>query len=93
MSLEGWPSGGTFSIPINQITGVKHMPASNAVKSQQQSKGASQSGRGGGQAEMEMSPTTDIMEYCKEYARQKPEMMALWCFGIGFVLGWKLKPW
>lgn len=39
------------------------------------------------------NPTTDLMEYCKEYARQKPEMFALWCFGVGFVLGWKLKPW
>jgi len=23
----------------------------------------------------------------------KPEAAALWCLGIGFVLGWKLKPW
>jgi len=23
----------------------------------------------------------------------EPEILALWCFGIGFVLGWKLKPW
>jgi len=35
----------------------------------------------------------DLVEYLKEYAREKPEMAALWCFGIGFVLGWKLKPW
>jgi exonuclease V gamma subunit len=29
----------------------------------------------------------------KEYARERPEVVALWAFGIGFVLGWKLKLW
>ena len=24
---------------------------------------------------------------------ERPEIVALWCFGIGFVLGWKLKLW
>lgn len=28
-----------------------------------------------------------------EYVREKPGVVALWCLGIGFVLGWKLKPW
>ena len=40
-----------------------------------------------------MRPSQDIVEYLREYAREKPEAVALWCFGIGFVLGWKLKPW
>jgi hypothetical protein len=35
----------------------------------------------------------DLVEYLKDYAREKPEVAMLWCFGIGFVLGWKLKPW
>jgi hypothetical protein len=35
----------------------------------------------------------DIVEYLREYARENPESAALWCFGIGFVLGWKLKLW
>jgi hypothetical protein len=35
----------------------------------------------------------DLIEYVTEYAREKPEVAALWCFGIGFILGWKLKPW
>ena len=35
----------------------------------------------------------DLIEYAKQYAREKPEAAALWCFGIGFILGWKLKPW
>jgi hypothetical protein len=40
-----------------------------------------------------MRPSQDIVEYLRQYAREKPEAVALWCFGIGFVLGWKLKPW
>ena len=40
-----------------------------------------------------MHPVEDILEYARAYAREKPEVVALWCFGIGFVLGWKLKPW
>lgn len=35
----------------------------------------------------------DLVEYMREYAREKPEVAMLWCFGIGFILGWKLKPW
>jgi hypothetical protein len=35
----------------------------------------------------------DSLEYLRDYAREKPESTALWCLGIGFVLGWKLKPW
>ncbi len=40
-----------------------------------------------------MRPADDIVTYLKTYAREKPDVAALWCFGIGFVLGWKLKPW
>ena len=29
----------------------------------------------------------------KQYAQERPEVVALWAFGIGFMLGWKLKPW
>ncbi|HEX5472860.1 MAG TPA: hypothetical protein VFW73_13295, partial [Lacipirellulaceae bacterium] len=35
----------------------------------------------------------DLIEYLKEYARDNPGAAALWCFGVGFILGWKLKPW
>ena len=35
----------------------------------------------------------DFVEYLRDYAREKPEVVALWAFGIGFILGWKLKPW
>ena len=40
-----------------------------------------------------MDPKTDVVEYLRAYARERPEVAALWCFGIGFILGWKLKPW
>ncbi len=41
----------------------------------------------------EMHPIQDTIEYMKEYARENPEHAALWIFGAGFLLGWKLKPW
>lgn len=41
----------------------------------------------------EISPLEDIVDYLKAYSRQKPEQAALVCIGLGFVLGWKLKPW
>ena len=33
------------------------------------------------------------LDLLREYGRERPEVIALWCFGIGFVLGWKLKLW
>ncbi len=36
---------------------------------------------------------SDLASHLKEYARQNPGAAALWCFGIGFVLGWKLRIW
>ena len=44
----------------------------------------------------EMEPAEmgrDMVQYLREYARENPESAALWCFGIGFVLGWKMKIW
>jgi len=35
----------------------------------------------------------DAWQYLREYAQEKPEVAAVWCLAIGFVLGWKLKPW
>lgn len=40
-----------------------------------------------------ISVTDAAVECFTQYAREKPEVVALWAFGIGFVLGWKLKPW
>lgn len=37
--------------------------------------------------------TNDVVEYLTDYAKQNPGYAALCCIGVGFVLGWKLKPW
>lgn len=29
----------------------------------------------------------------KHYAHERPEVVAYWCFGLGFLVGWKVKPW
>jgi hypothetical protein len=29
----------------------------------------------------------------KDYARERPEIVTMWAFGLGFVLGWKLRIW
>jgi hypothetical protein len=41
----------------------------------------------------ELKPFEDMVTYLREYARERPEVVALTCLGIGFILGWKLKPW
>jgi hypothetical protein len=44
-------------------------------------------------AENPKAMTHDVVEYLTEYAKQNPGCAALACLGVGFVLGWKLKPW
>ncbi len=34
-----------------------------------------------------------MVESVEDYARREPLKFAAWVFGIGFVLGWKIKPW
>jgi hypothetical protein len=41
----------------------------------------------------EMKIVDDLVLYFKKYARERPETLALACLGVGFVLGWRLKPW
>ena len=41
----------------------------------------------------ELQPLKDMMTYFRDYAKENPEVAALTCFGIGFILGWKLKMW
>jgi ElaB/YqjD/DUF883 family membrane-anchored ribosome-binding protein len=40
-----------------------------------------------------MQPIEDFVGYLRDYTRKNPETAALVCLGIGFVLGWRLKPW
>jgi hypothetical protein len=35
----------------------------------------------------------EAIDRLKQYARDEPVAFALCAFGIGFVLGWRLKPW
>jgi len=35
----------------------------------------------------------EALDRMKQFAREKPTTFALYALGIGFVLGWKLKPW
>lgn len=41
----------------------------------------------------DIRPFDDLWIYLKRYAEKKPATAALVCLGVGFVLGWKLKPW
>jgi hypothetical protein len=34
-----------------------------------------------------------LKELFREYARENPEVVAACCLGLGFALGWKLRPW
>lgn len=37
-------------------------------------------------------PARDLLGLAKDYAREKPDVAAMWCFALGVVVGWKLKP-
>ena len=41
----------------------------------------------------ELKPVDDMLAYLREYSRERPEIVAMTCLAIGFILGWKLKPW
>ncbi|GAA4453817.1 hypothetical protein [Novipirellula rosea] len=36
-------------------------------------------------------PAKDIMGRLSEYAHEKPDVAAMWCFGLGLIVGWKLR--
>lgn len=37
-------------------------------------------------------PAQDFLSLAKDYAREKPDVAAMWCFALGIIVGWKLKP-
>lgn len=37
-------------------------------------------------------PAKDLFGLLQDYAKSRPEVAAVWCFGLGLVLGWKLRP-
>ena len=56
------------------------------------SEGSAQTWRGE-YAQDHASPTEAALQFLRDYSRERPETVALWAFGLGFVLAWKLKPW
>ena len=64
------------------------------MQQRQQGSQFSKMGQGEGDQAQQMSEMgSDVINYLTEYTKQNPGYAALWCLGIGFVLGWKLKPW
>jgi ElaB/YqjD/DUF883 family membrane-anchored ribosome-binding protein len=51
------------------------------------------SGRASQPGSDHLSVLNDLQCYTKQYVQEQPETAALICLGIGFILGWKLKPW
>jgi len=39
------------------------------------------------------SMAADVTDSIRHYVHTQPEQAVLWALGIGFLLGWKLKPW
>ncbi|QDT01840.1 hypothetical protein K227x_02090 [Rubripirellula lacrimiformis] len=37
-------------------------------------------------------PAKDLISLAKAYAKDNPDVAACWAFGLGIVVGWKLKP-
>ncbi len=37
-------------------------------------------------------PARDLISLAKAYAKDNPDVAACWAFGLGVVVGWKLKP-
>ncbi|MCA9233972.1 MAG: hypothetical protein KDA44_00775 [Planctomycetales bacterium] len=69
------------------------MSTEYTVKPQNDIQSGSNRQQGAARRDDDLAPANDAVEYLKAYARQRPEVAALWCFGVGFILGWKLKPW
>ena len=36
-------------------------------------------------------PARDVFAALKAYAHDKPDVAAMWCFGLGLMVGWKLR--
>lgn len=44
-------------------------------------------------ADRDLTASEAAWECFRQYAHERPEAIAMWAFGVGFVLGWKLKLW
>lgn len=36
-------------------------------------------------------PASDLMTALSDYAKRKPDVAAMWCFGLGLLVGWRLR--
>lgn len=36
-------------------------------------------------------PAKDLFGLLQDYAKSRPEVAAVWCFGLGLFLGWRLR--
>lgn len=36
-------------------------------------------------------PAKDMFAALQSYAKQNPDVAAVWCFGLGVIVGWKLR--
>ena len=37
-------------------------------------------------------PARDLVGLLQDYARSRPEVAAVWCFGLGLFIGWRMRP-
>ncbi len=44
-------------------------------------------------ADPNLSAGEAAWECCRSFARERPELVAVWALGIGFLLGWRLRIW
>jgi len=36
-------------------------------------------------------PARDLVGLLQDYAKSRPDVAAVWCFGLGLFLGWRLR--
>lgn len=36
-------------------------------------------------------PAKDVFGLLREYAKEKPDVAAMWAFGLGILVGWRLR--
>lgn len=36
-------------------------------------------------------PAKDVFGLLRDYAKDRPDVAAVWCFGLGMLVGWKLR--
>jgi hypothetical protein len=71
----------------------QHQSHPGRLQEQSEQRTGTESGRMRRRNMSQPRPFDDLLDYARTYARERPETFALACFGIGFILGWRLKPW